>query len=89
MYRTTDNMSVLERTTCTKIIYDKHLHGRNLEKFGAPPMDCGCKLCGGADSQYHIIRECFTDGVEAPPDAHHVREWGVTMVEELEGRRFS
>ena len=26
--------------------------------MGAFPMDCVCKLCGGADSQHHIIREC-------------------------------
>ena len=26
--------------------------------IGANPMDCVCKLCGGSDSQHHIIREC-------------------------------
>ena len=52
------HQSVNVQATCTKIVYDKHLHGRNLAMMGASPMDCVCKLCGGADSQHHIIREC-------------------------------
>ena len=26
--------------------------------IGASLMDCVCKLCGGSDSQHHIIRKC-------------------------------
>jgi hypothetical protein len=75
MYRTSAGMSVMERATCVRIIYDKHLHGRNLAKFGAPPMDCVCKLCGGADSQYHIIRECSHPDMVACRRRHIALLW--------------
>ena len=43
--------SVTVGPTCSKFINDKNLHGKNLAKARATPMDCVCKLCGGADSQ--------------------------------------
>ena len=57
-------------TTCTKIIYDKHIHGENLAKMGASPMDCVYKLCGGVDSQHHIIRDCTHWEMAACRDKH-------------------
>ena len=52
------HQSVNVQATCTKVVYDKHFHGRNLAMIGASLMDCVCKLCGGSDSQHHIIRKC-------------------------------
>ena len=37
LYGTHKSQTVNVGTTCTKIIYDKHLHGENLAKIGAPP----------------------------------------------------
>ena len=52
------SMSILSRSTCVRILWDKHMHGRNLAKHSLFTDDTTCPLCGGADSQYHIIREC-------------------------------
>ena len=35
----------------------KDMHGRNLSKHPLLTDDTTCPLCGGADSQYHIIRK--------------------------------
>ena len=51
-------MSMLSRSTCVRILWDKHMHGRNLAKNPLFNDDTTCPLSGGADSQYHIIREC-------------------------------
>ena len=34
------------------------------------PMDCLCKLCGGVDSQHHIIRDCTHKDIVACRDKH-------------------
>ena len=70
LYGANKPQSVNVSTTCSKIIYDKHLHGENLAKMGASPMDCVCKLCGGADSQHHIIRDCTHREMAACRDKH-------------------
>ena len=33
-------------------------------------MDCVCKLCGGVDSQHHIIRDCTHRKMAACRDKH-------------------
>ena len=48
LYRTHQSQSVNKRSTCSEtsvLIYDKHLHGRNLAMLGASPIYCACKLC--------------------------------------------
>ena len=58
MYGLGCSMSILSRSTCVRILWDKHMHGWNLAKHSLFTDDTTCPLCGGADSQYHIIREC-------------------------------
>ena len=70
LYGTNKSQSVNVGTTCTKIIYGMHLHEENQAKMGASPMDCVCKLCGGVDSQHHIIRDCTHRKTAACRDKH-------------------
>lgn len=58
IYRANKPQSVNVNFTGSKIIYDKHLNGRNLTKMETFPMDDECKLCGGANSQHHIVCDC-------------------------------
>ena len=58
MYGLGGSMSILSHSTCVRILWDKHIHGRILAKHPLFTDDTTCSLCGGADSQYHIIREC-------------------------------
>ena len=58
MYGLSGSMSILSRATCVRILWDKHMHGRNLAKHPLFSDDTTCPLWGGADSQYHIIQEC-------------------------------
>ena len=53
MYGTHISQSVNVPAAYATIVYDKHLHGRNLAKIGTSPMDCVCELCGGEDSELH------------------------------------
>ena len=54
MFRTNKNQSVDDRTLCTKVIYNKQLHGTagggNMAKFGASPIKCVCRM---GDVQHH------------------------------------
>ena len=58
MYDLGASATVMSRATCVRILWDKHMHGGNLGKNPLFTDDNSCPLCGGADSQYHIIREC-------------------------------
>ena len=55
----TRTMSLRRRVFITKVLYDKHFHGKNLAKFNNAEIDTTCKLCHSArDGQQHILREC-------------------------------
>ena len=55
----TRTMSLRRRVFITKVLYDKHFHGKNLAKFNNAEYDTTCKLCHSArDGQQHILREC-------------------------------
>ena len=55
----TRTMSLRRRVFITKVLYDKHFHGKNLAKFNNAEVDTTCKLCHSArDGQQHILREC-------------------------------
>ena len=56
MYDLGASASVMSRATAIRILWDKHMHGRNLGTRSSqmiPPAHSG----GGADSQYYIIRK--------------------------------
>ena len=55
----TRTMSLRRRGFITKVLYDKHFHGKNLEKFNNAGIDTTCKLCHSArDGQQHILQKC-------------------------------
>ena len=55
----TRTMSLRRRVFITKVLYDKHFHGKNLAKFNNLEIDTTYKLCRSArDGQQHILREC-------------------------------
>ena len=56
--------------TCVRILWNKHMHGGNLGKNPLFTDDTSCPLCGGADSQYHIIRECSHRTMQACRQKH-------------------
>ena len=58
MYGLGGSMSVLSRSKCVRILWDKHMHGQNFAKHPLFTDYTTCPLCGGVDSQYHVIREC-------------------------------
>ena len=52
------NMSIDVRISRLRALWDKHYHGANLLLIGADEEVGSCKLCGGLEDQYHIIRTC-------------------------------
>ena len=57
------SMPILSRSTCLRILWGKHMHGRNLAKHPLITDDTTCPFCGGADSQYHIVIISHSKGV--------------------------
>ena len=50
----TRTMSLRRWVFITKVLYDKHFHGKNLAKFNNAEIDTTCKLCHSArDGQQH------------------------------------
>ena len=70
MYGLGGSMSMLSRSTCVRILWDEHMHDRNLAKHPLFNDDTTFPLCGGADSQYHIIRECQHKSIRACRQKH-------------------
>ena len=74
------SVTVISRATWFRILWDKHMHGRNLGKNSQfkddtcrgylPRTIPPCSLCGGADFQYHIIRECSHRTMKACRQKH-------------------
>ena len=50
--------SLVRHVSAYICLWDICMHGRNLARNPLFNDDTSCPLCGGADSQYHIIREC-------------------------------
>ena len=70
MYDLGASATVMSRATCVRILWDKNMHGGNLGKNSLFTDDTSCPLCGGADSQYHIIRECSHRTMQACRQKH-------------------
>ena len=58
MYDLGASTTVMSRATCVRILLDKHMHGRELDKNPLFKDNTTCPLCDGEDSQYHVIRKC-------------------------------
>ena len=70
LYNLGASVTVISRATCYRILWDKHMHGRNLGKNSLFKDDTSCPLCGWADSQNHIIRECSHRTMQACRQKH-------------------